>query len=86
MDCSHLLPDVHDGVVPISPDERRIRLDDDAMFLAIVHDILLLAERMELIGVDRKQPLFAQETTEATAAHLDLVHRWQLEAGLPDLL
>lgn len=37
--------------VPLSAYERRVRLDEDVVLLAIVDDLLLLAQRVELRGV-----------------------------------
>ena len=46
---THLLRDLEDGRdVPLRPHERRVRLDEDAMLLAVVDDRLLLVQGLEL--------------------------------------
>ncbi len=55
------------------------------MFLAVVHNLLLLTERMDLPSVNRKQ-LSLRRLPRTTTAYLDLIHRRKLEAGRSDFL
>lgn len=45
---THLLRNFDDLVGPFPADQGRVSLDDDAVLGAVFHDLLLLAERMQL--------------------------------------
>lgn len=70
----HLLP---------SLDERTVCLYDDVVLLAIIHDLPLLAERMQLtrakrFGISREAVTWKYNQRP----YLDLVHSWGLEPRL----
>lgn len=46
----YLLANIHDGIIPSPTDQRRVRLDNDAMLLAVLHNVFLLAEWVKLTG------------------------------------
>ena len=45
---THLLANVHDRVVPATADEGAVRFDDEAVLVAVLHDVFLLAEGVQL--------------------------------------
>ena len=45
---TYLLTNVDNRVVPATADEGAVRFDDDAMLVAVLHDVLLLAEGVQL--------------------------------------
>lgn len=77
-----------DGVVehpPLSLDERTVCLYDDVVLLTIIHDLPLLAERMQLtqakkFGISREAVTWKYNRRP----YLYLVHSWGLEPRLSD--
>ena len=71
------------GLVELAADERRVRLDDDVVPLAVLDDGLLLAQRMELgqglVSAPRPGP-------GRRTPHLDLIDGGGLQARRADFL